>query len=158
MFLDPGGVTCGGAMIVLKPPFRSLESIPAEAAGQTDEALDFTSLAEINGVWLSQQTRTTYLSYCFWRLLLKSILATGRQQFLFTYAHGKGEMPAAYLLTKPRILFSGRTKRLPGMKAPAEETIAVVDSKTLADLLAVLDHHCADDSLSSVSGFLSAGA
>jgi hypothetical protein len=156
-FLDPQQTICGGAMIVVEPPFRSLQSIGAEGDARDDIDLDVGSLAEINGVWISPQARTTLASMQFWRLLLKEAVATGREQFLFTYPGNNGRLPAAYLLVKPRILYSGVTRLLPGMKQQVAETIAVIEAKRIARLLAMLDAGAAASPISSMSGFLALG-
>ena len=157
LFVDGRGVTGGGGLIALEPPYRSLESIPAGVTMPAGALHDLGSVAEINGVWLGPECRGSYLSYLFWRSFLEHALATGRKQFLFTYAHATRRIPTAYRLTRPRVLYSGVTRVLPGMKGPGRETVAVFDADILPDLVAVLDRQCGGVPESSVSAFLSRG-
>lgn len=157
LFAGPNGALGGGAVIVLQPPFRSLQSIPEGVDVPLDSLDDLKGVGEINGVWLGPPCRGSYLSYVFWRSLLQHALQTGCERFLFTYAHEARRIPAAYQLTRPRVLFSGRTRLLPGMKRQVQETVGVFEADILPDLVAVLDRHCGSMPESSVTGFITRG-
>jgi hypothetical protein len=130
---------CGGLILVDKPPFRSLEGIPSGAApAGLDELQSGGSLAEINGVWLSLDWRSPFATLTYWTLMLDRLLETGCDKFLFSHENGNRQMSSFVQWMSPKILYSGPTKCLPGMKGPANETIALIDRALVASMLEVI--------------------
>ena len=140
VMVDHRGEMCGGAMVVMSPPFRSIDSIPVECHNdEINEFLGCPHTAELNGVWLSAKEKSPFLSFVFWTLILKRLLEVKKQRFLFTFDNSNDRMKSLANWLKPKILFSGRTQLLPGMKSETTETIAVADSEPLVAFLKMLE-------------------
>ena len=64
--VDKNGNAFGGAILVTQPPFRSLESIPIDSNEIAGKIRKVRAMAEINGIWLAEDTRSPFDS-CFGR-------------------------------------------------------------------------------------------
>ncbi len=137
--VDKNGNAFGGAILVTQPPFRSLESIPIDSNEIAGKIRKVRAMAEINGIWLAEDTRSPFASFMFWTLILRKLLETSIEDFLFTFDNSNERMSALVKWASPRIIYSGRTKRLAGMKSPAIETIAIVDRKLIASFLDLIE-------------------
>jgi hypothetical protein len=129
--VDQEQVICGGAIVVLEPPFRSIRSIP------TGSEVDFCvgkqeEWAEINGVWLNAEKKSPYLSFTFWSHLISHLLRTNKQHFIFTFDNSNNRMSQVANVFQPEVLYSGKTIKLEGMKTDSDETIAAVNRKVLS--------------------------
>lgn len=135
---DQQGDMHGGAIVVSDPPFRSLQGIPnARAVARC--LPDPNQIAEINGVWLSEQMRSPFASFLFWTQLLEELLQTGAGQFLFTFDRSNSRMSALMQWAAPVVVYSGRTRQLPGMKSVSEETIALLDRPMIESFLTLIN-------------------
>lgn len=128
---------CGGAIVVSEPPFRSLEGIPGNR--DWSKIGSEKTIAEVNGVWLSSALKSPYLSFAFWQQLVSFLAHTKKQQFLFTFDNSNNRMRDFAAWLQPEILYSGKTKKLSGMKSSSDETIAIVSRESLLNLQAMLD-------------------
>lgn len=137
--VDQRQVICGGAIVVLEPPFRSIRSIP------TSNEVDYLSMAgqedwaEINGVWLHTEKKSPYLSFTFWSHLISHLLRTSKQQFIFTFDNSNNRMGQVANVFQPEVLYSGRTIKLEGMKTDSDETIAAVNREVLSTAQELLE-------------------
>lgn len=138
--LDQLGEMRGGALVVSKPEFRSLLSIPTENHSQwIDGFRDVGDVSEINGVWLSPEVRTPILPVTFWRQLITYLLTQEKERFLFTYDHSNRQMQKIIGWLRFDILYSGLTECLPGMRQSSHETIAVLHRDSFARLSETLN-------------------
>ncbi len=137
--IDRRSCPVGGAIVVLQPPFRSLQAIPGKPCRDARELAQGNSVAEVNGLWLCRRTRNNICaSFSLWTQLLRELLETGCQQFLFTFDNSNQQMANLVRWARPRVLYTGRTRQLPGMTASAEETIASVSRAILDAMLGLL--------------------
>ncbi|MGI9518330.1 MAG: hypothetical protein ACR2NP_14840 [Pirellulaceae bacterium] len=136
--VDHQGVPVGGAIVVLEPPFRSLAAIPGVRTATRADAMQAGSVAEINGLWLCDRTRGLCASFNLWTQLLNKLLDTSCEQFLFTYDNANKQMAGLMKWAQPEVLYSGRTRQLPGMKSAAEETIAAASRRIVDSMLRFL--------------------
>ncbi len=137
---DLQGDVHGSAIVVSNPPFRSLQGIPKKNAEAIASRLpDPNQTAEINGVWLSEQMRSPFASFLFWTQLLEELLETGTGQFLFTVDRTNSRMSALMQWATPVVVYSGRTRQLPGMKSVSEETIALLDRPMIESFLNLIN-------------------
>ena len=90
-----------------------------------------------SGPWKRQNRLHT--SLLFWRSLLANVLQTERTEFLFSFPLNGGQLPANYREAKPKILYAGPTRRLPGMEGPGEEITAVMSAEGVGTLLDMLE-------------------
>ena len=63
-YFNKAGQIIGGVAIILKGPFRVLNSIPDFQEFNIDPSLKDT--AEITGLWLSSEKRSRFTSLMFW--------------------------------------------------------------------------------------------
>lgn len=136
--VDHQRVPVGGAIVVLEPPFRSLAAIPGARTTAHADAMPSGSVAEVNGLWLCDRTRGICASFNLWTQLLNKLLDTSCEQFLFTYDNSNKQMAGLMKWARPEVLYSGRTRRLPGMRSAAEETIAAASRKIVDAMLRFL--------------------
>ena len=141
---DREGIVSGGAILIVRPPFRSVQGLPRLIQRHVRHRLDFAALAEVNGVCLKETLRAPHTSSTFWRSLLAYALLTERKQFLFSLRVKADCLPAIYLEAKPEVIYSGTTRKLPGMQQPAEETTAVVSAEAISGVLEMLRRWCGE--------------
>ena len=122
----------GGVILVSDPPFRSIQAIPPGKQALTSQLAAESQIAEINGIWLANRTRSPFSSFAFWTLLLHELLALDANQFLFTFDNQNKRMNALFKWVRPTVIYSGETRCLPGMNSAACETIALVDRSLIA--------------------------
>lgn len=130
--LDQDDKICGGLIIAHRPPFRSLQSIPAEFIETTMETLGpVEEVAEINGVWVAPDFRSPFVSFSFWQQMIGVLLETGKRRFLFTINDYNLHMRGHVNVLEPQVLFSGKTIQLDGMKESTCETILSIPQESL---------------------------
>ena len=128
----------GAAILVDQPPFRSLEGIPISHRRRAIESTPADDLAEINGVWISDQARSAVVSFAFWTQLLQHLLDCRISQFLFTFDNTNARMGSLMRWACPEIVYSGPTQQLAGMTSPADETIALLDQTVIHQFLRLI--------------------
>ncbi len=133
-WVDDEGEILGGFMIVVKGPFRVLNSIPDHA---DTVLLCEKEVAEVTGVFLSSKLRGRQKSCEFWLRMYWNLLLVRKKYYVYSYALKKPQLQRIYSMTKPFVLFKGQTKPLPGMSGVEYEA---VECMTFKNLLAVPVH------------------
>jgi hypothetical protein len=137
---DAAGTLVGGYMLVHTAPFRVLESVPEEQRRGAVEALSCSQwrVGEITGLWIAHRHRGRTLSGRLWLRLYRDMIMSGKTHFVYAYTLRKPNLGAQYAVARPRVLFRGLTKVLPGMGAADEESVEVFSLVNL--ILAPLRH------------------
>jgi hypothetical protein len=130
---------CGGVMLVLEGPFRSVDSIPAAFCATHKPLNSRQDVAEINGLWLAPEMKSPFLSFSFWSLLSRHLVKSGKSNFLFTFDNNNSRMKSLAKWLNPKELYSGKTLLMPGMKSESEETIALVGIDSIKVFLTMLE-------------------
>ncbi len=137
--LNQNDILCGGVMLVTRSPFRSIEAIPFEQRPAFDSLIARKGIAEINGLWLAPEMKSSFLSISFWGLLTRHLAKSKKSSFLFTYDTSNSSMKLLANWLSPTMLYSGITLPLPGMQCPSEESIALVDIEPIKTFLARIE-------------------
>ena len=137
--VDQSQLICGGAIVVLEAPFRSVVAIPECTIDIRSKLGPPQECAELNGVWLLSGMKSPYLTFTFWRLLISHLLLTNKHRFIFTFDNSNDRMKEVAVVFKPEILYSGKTVKLEGMKEEADETIAIVNREGLVAVWEMLE-------------------
>lgn len=113
------GEILGGYTIVLKGPFRVVESLPDEIQAQ----LTTKKLCEATGMWLSPKVSNPLIVSRFWLQFCLDLLFSGKSECIYSYSLRSSRLTKVYSYSEPKILFRGLTKVLPGMPHPEEESV-----------------------------------
>ena len=125
-----GDTICGGFVIVKKGPFRVLDSIPA----QNDEIKRYNGskkVAEVTGLWLSHRMIKKKKALAFWIKLVTALIFSRKTMFTYAYSLKKPKIGRMYSCAKPKVLFRGLTKVLPGMPNTDHESIEILALRNL---------------------------
>src|SRR3989339_144322 len=121
---------CGGFVIVKQGPFRVLESIPT-AHSLATRLNRSSKVAEITGLWLSDNVTKKRESLNLWLRLIWGMITSGKNKFTYAYSLKKPSVGKLYQAARPRVLFSGPTKILPGMPCADYESVEFFHLKNL---------------------------
>lgn len=142
-FLDQECNMCGGLMVVKRPPFRCLQSIPEAFQSEALWKLgNLDECAEVNGVWIEPQNKSAFISTAFWRQMIDILWESQKEKFLFTVDHCNRHMLGHVAMLQPLILYSGATLQLDGMHQSADEVILSIPRTSIkagADFLKRID-------------------
>ncbi|OFZ51318.1 MAG: hypothetical protein A2381_08250 [Bdellovibrionales bacterium RIFOXYB1_FULL_37_110] len=120
---------CGGFVLVMKGPFRVLESIPAYVEDR--QGLDIDKTCEVTGLWFSPSAKDRSKSIVFWIRLYFEIIKTQKQFFVYAFSMSKPQIGKMYEPARPVRLFAGQTHVLPGMEDQDTEVVEFVRRKDL---------------------------
>jgi len=122
---DSTGQMVGGFILITHFPFRAIDSIP-----QAVTNIDFNKMIEINGLWFRPKDKTKSATSLFWIQLLSLLILTmfGNQKFHLCYAYTlkKIKLQKIYGIMKPKIIYRGPVKPLPGNTGGQDESIEMV--------------------------------
>ena len=126
--IDDEGEIAGGYMIVLKAPFRVVDSLPDSILEHHSHlhSMDQDSMIELTGLWLSPKVTHKITVFTFWLRLYWDIVRTKKKYIVYAYSLKKSALGKIYSVANPTILFRGMTKMQPGMKEPEEESVELV--------------------------------
>jgi hypothetical protein len=117
------GALVGGFAVITKGPFRTVDSIPSGSATSLSSiALKFLS-AEVTGLWLSPECRKGEVSFLLWSRIFVALFSSKKLFFFYAYSLKKKRLGSMYSIIRPKVVFSGRTKQLPGMNSADDESI-----------------------------------
>ena len=132
VFKDGEGIIRGGYTLVLKPPFRTLNSLPDnEISEKILEDLKQYDLFEINGLWLDRNIKSGIPSCQFWYRVSRDIASQDKDYLLYSFELAKKRLAKMYDLSKPIVLYRGMVKQLPGMDDIAYESIQMCSPKRI---------------------------
>ncbi|MCK5073833.1 MAG: hypothetical protein KAQ98_10435 [Bacteriovoracaceae bacterium] len=118
------GEICGGFVIVMKGPFRVIDSIPEFDHESWKNKLKDT--AEITGLWLDSDFSKRTSSLKFWLKVYSEMILTRKKYFTYAWSLKKPKLGEIYSHANPTVLFRGATKILPGMKEADNESVELV--------------------------------
>lgn len=121
------GDIIGGFVMAEAKHSRVIASLP-ESALETLNALypnSQESMFEITGLWLCRSQRSKTLTVRFWTKIYKEVVAMKRAHFIYAYSSKKTKLGEIYAVVKPKRIFQGFTKMMPGMTEPDHEVIEV---------------------------------
>lgn len=124
-FFDKNHKLAGGYSLILKGPFRVLESLPEtiKTAHPILSKIKESSICEITGLWLSPELKYNNTSLHLWLRFYRNILFLRKKYFVYAYTFGKRSLGRLYSNMRPYIIFQGKTKLLPGMHQPEFESV-----------------------------------
>ncbi|OFZ21807.1 MAG: hypothetical protein A2202_00465 [Bdellovibrionales bacterium RIFOXYA1_FULL_36_14] len=120
---------CGGFVLVMKGPFRVLESIPSHIEKHQD--LDLDKACEVTGLWFSPAAKDRSKSIVFWLRLYLEIIKTQKKFLVYAFSMSKPQIGKMYEPAKPVRLFEGQTNILPGMEDYDNEVVEFIKRKDL---------------------------
>ncbi len=125
--LNQRGNICGGFVLAPAGHSRVIDSLPEE--GMQILLDNFPTykdtMFEITGLWLCRSQRSKTLAVRFWTKLYKEVCRMKRSHFIFAYSSKKAKLGEIYSVVKPKRIFKGYTKMMPGMIEPDDEVIEV---------------------------------
>lgn len=133
-YIDDAGRMLGGYVLVLRGPFRVVESLPDEVKN-ADPRFAPENLEEgfeVTGLWVSPALRDRKINLLFWLRMYFDMLTLGRKWLIYAYSLDKPGLGRMYSIAKPSVVFRGETKILPGMPEPDAESVEVVNIFNLA--------------------------
>lgn len=110
---------CGGFLLAVKGPFRTLESLPDNV--EIDHIPQHKA-AEINALWVDNTCRGKK-SARLWLRIFFEMVRSRKTHFLYTYSLKSASLGAIYAVVRPTVLYRGLTKQVAGMTAPDEESV-----------------------------------
>jgi hypothetical protein len=119
----------GGFVLVLKPPFRVIDSIPDGAGMPLGVSPD--SVAELTGLWMSRRYAQRHGSVGLWVRMFREVLTCSKTNFVYAYSLRKPKLADLYAGGRPVVLYRGETKTLPGMDGPDLESVEMVSLRGL---------------------------
>ncbi|MBT3980848.1 MAG: hypothetical protein HOE90_05800 [Bacteriovoracaceae bacterium] len=129
VWMDHEGVIKGGFVIVTKPPFRVLESIPQRVRNHLD--VEPFECVEVTGLWLHHSLENKRDSARFWLKLYREVWSMKKENIIYAYDIKKKKLKNIYQKGKPEVLYKGITIRLQGMKTSEVESVEMVRRKNV---------------------------
>jgi hypothetical protein len=126
-YLSDSGEMVGGYAMVLKGPFRTLESLP-DVVRDCHPFLKETpmkDICEFTGLWLAPEMRRRTVSFVFWLRMYFDVVTLGKKHFVYAYSLDKKALGRMYRVCNPEVLFRGMTRMQPGMSKPEAESVEV---------------------------------
>ncbi len=120
---------CGGFVIVLKGPFRVVESIPG--VFKYPKKFKEKETAEVTGLWLNSELVKGGYGAFFWIKLIKELIFSGKKNFVYAYSLKKSHIGRMYSPARPTVFFRGETTMLKGMNAPDKESVEIMVLRNL---------------------------
>jgi hypothetical protein len=122
-FKNSKGKMVGGYALILKGPFRTLDSIESN---KTVNSLNHSETMEVTALWLDRSLRSGIASVCFWlRFSRDASTQPGKKYCVYAYDLDNEKLKRLYSLASPTVLYRGETKKLEGMKSSGKESIEV---------------------------------
>lgn len=139
---NEAGEICGGYVLVLKGPFRVIQSLPESVRDHSPDLQRIApkQLFELTGLWLSPKVTSKPVVLSFWLRLYFDILSTRKSHFVYAYSLNKKSLSRIYGVVNPRVIFRGLTQMQPGMKQPESESVEIASVVRLA-LIPMLKPH-----------------
>lgn len=133
------GEIVGGFCIITKGKFRSLSGVPESSEVQVSRrllSLQASKIAEINGLWFNHRAFKTkrqsrLACFLFWLRLYRELMRSGGQAFIYCYSRSNTKLERLYGQFRPRILYRGQTRMLPGMEKAEQESIEAIERKNI---------------------------
>ncbi len=126
-FKNSKGKMVGGYALILKGPFRTLESIKCHKAASS---LDPAETMEVTALWLDRSLRSGISSTQFWLKFSRDVATRpGKKYCVYAYDLHNEKLKKLYSMASPTVLYRGETKQLEGMTSSALESIEVASSR-----------------------------
>jgi len=119
---------CGGFVLVMKGPFRVLDSIPT---GSDAHGLNMNKTCEVTGLWFVPSAKDRSKSIKFWGRLYLELLRTQKNNFVYAFSMSNPQIGKMYEPARPVRLFKGKTEILPGMDDYDNEVVEYVKKSNL---------------------------
>ena len=118
----------GGYLIKTDSQFRTIQGLPEEVQKRFLNSYKLNDICEITGLWIHPSLRKSAAS---WELIISIALKLVRRPkkyFVYTYSKKCAGLGKIYSLSKPKRIYEGTVKQLPGMKSTDEEIIEIASS------------------------------
>lgn len=118
----------GGYLIKTKSQLRTLQGLPDNVYNSFLNSYKLSEVCEITGLWIHPSLRKSTSSR---RLIMNIALRLAirpKKHFVYTYSKKCAGLEKLYSLSKPKRIYEGYVKQLPGMNRPDEEIIEIASS------------------------------
>ena len=120
--VDGNGELRGAFLYCLRPPFRSIEGIPAAERERIKKRVDLDRCVEGNGMWLDKSVTDPVDCARYWGAVLLEMLRTGKTEWVCSWTPKAGALDEVHGVSNPEHLYVGPCM-LPGMQQEGIEVV-----------------------------------